>query len=55
MAGKEKRLRNLLNLYLRYPIIAGIVFAVMNIMVYFISVRAGIVVSIAVLAYFYDI
>ncbi len=52
MAGKEKRLRNLLNLYLRYPIIAGIVFAVMNIMVYFISVRAGIVVSIAVLAYF---
>ena len=34
MAGKEKRLRNLLNLYLRYPIIAGIVFAVMNIMVY---------------------
>lgn len=51
MTDKDKKLKDIFRSYMRWPIIAGFFFAVLNVGIYFLDIRSGICMSFGVLVY----
>lgn len=51
MQDKDKKLKDIFKSYLRWPLIAGILFTLLNVGIYFLDIRSGICMSFGVLIY----